>query len=483
MHATERRLAGIFVSSAVLLTGCYSYGHSPAGTRSTEPTSESEIVSVAPDSSDSYALSPPPELILPRDEPLAGEFMPPLAVAPVTQPSPTSGDLWVKLRGGFALPRDRLEIRDSARQMAAGRRHLASTLQRGETYLWHMVREVEARGMPIEIALLPAIESAYDPHAYSPSHAVGLWQFLPGTGARFGLRRNWWYDGRRDVTESTRAALDYLAYLHEMFDDWLLALAAYNSGEGRVQQAQQSNRARGLPTDFWSIALPAETRSYVPRLLALTELVAHPERYGYTLPALPDQPRFEVVELPGQVEFELVAGLLKLDSAVLQELNPGFSRWATDPQGPHRLLVPPGLGEPLQQALAVLPADSLVRWQHYVTEDGDDLPSIARRHGVQTSLLQEINRLAGHRLVAGTELRIPRAFSRDAPMTAPAVPVRTAARRSTYTIRPGDSLWRIARQHGVRVNDLARWNNLLPSATLQPGRKLIIRGDDRITGT
>jgi membrane-bound lytic murein transglycosylase D len=313
-----------------------------SGVSPTPRSAAPDPASVVASGSDSYALSPPPELILPRDEPLTGEYPLPSAQTPVP---PDGGDLWARLRAGFSLPRDRVEVRDAARRMASGRRHLATTLQRGELYLWHLVQEVEARGMPVELALLPAVESAYDPYAYSPSHAAGLWQFLSGTGERFGLRRNWWYDGRRDVTESTRAALDYLAYLHEMFGDWLLALAAYNSGEGRVLQALQSNRARGLPEDFWSISLPAETRGYVPRLLALAELLDRPAHYGYDLPPLSDTPRFETVELPGQVELELAAGLIDLEPDVLYRLNAGHSRWATDPQGPHRLLVPYGQGE------------------------------------------------------------------------------------------------------------------------------------------
>jgi membrane-bound lytic murein transglycosylase D len=465
---------GIVALSALALLGCSGVS---TGTR-IPATGTLEVVEA---SADNYALSPPPELILPRDELLTGA---PFAEQPemaLAQPA-TAGDLWARLRGGFSLPRDRIEVRDTARRMAAGRNHLDATLQRGQLYLWHVVREVEARDMPVEIALLPAIESAYDPYAYSPSHAVGLWQFLPGTGERFGLRRNWWYDGRRDVTESTRAALDYLEYLHGMFGDWLLALAAYNSGEGRVQQALQNNRARGLPEDFWSVSLPAETRGYVPRLLALAELLDRPESYGYALPPLTDEPRFEVVELPGQVELELAAGLIDLDPQVLYRLNPGYGRWATDPQGPHRLLVPQGQGERLRQALAALPADSLVRWHQYVTEEGDSLSSIARRYGVQTALLQEVNNLSGQAVMAGTTLRIPRALARELPVPELASR-RTTLASITYVIRPGDSLWRIAQQHGVRVTDLVRWNNLSPSATLQPGRKLVIRGGPKTTDT
>jgi membrane-bound lytic murein transglycosylase D len=374
---------------------------------------------------------------------------------------------------GMRLPRDRVEIRDSARQLAAGRRHLNETLRRGEPYLWHMVREVEARGMPVEIALLPAIESAYNPNAYSPSHAVGLWQFLAATGERFGLRRSWWYDGRRDITESTRAALDYLSYLYEMFGDWPLALAAYNSGEGRVQQALQSNRARGAPTDFWSISLPTETRNYVPRLLGLAEILANPTLYGHELAPLTDEPRFEVVELPGQIELELAANLINIDPVALQNLNPGHHRWATDPQGPHRLLVPYGLAERLQQSIVALPAESRVRWQQYVAQEGDSLSSIARSYGVQAGLLKEVNGITGNMLMAGTELRIPKAFVRATISGAPGQETEVAA--VAHVIRPGDSLSRIASQHGVGIQDLMRLNKISANTVLRPGRSLLVR--------
>lgn len=462
----------VLVLIAVCLAGC-----------STAPT----VPRASVDKADSYALgpppppstgtptkptpSPPPELIVPRDEPLTAADRQTLAATPVVSAVP--GDIWQRMRTGFVLSSERFEVRDAARQLVAGRRHLDSTLRRAEPYLWHLVQEVEARGLPVEIALLPAIESAYNPYAYSPSHALGLWQFLPGTGQRFGLRRNWWYDGRRDVTESTRAALEYLTYLHGLFGDWLLALAAYNSGEGRVQQAQQNNRARGLATDFWSLSLPAETRSYVPRLLGLAELLANPQRYDYQPQPLADGPQFEMVELPGQVELELAAKLIDLDPATLQQLNPGFSRWATDPQGPHRLLVPHGRGGKLRTTIAGLQTGELVRWHHYVVDTNDNLDSIAHRYGVKTALLKEVNGLSDKAVRTGATLRIPRAFARDVPLSKNE---QTLARDSTtYVIQPGDSLSRIAARRGVRVKDLLRWNNLATSATLRPGRKLILQ--------
>lgn len=419
---------------------------------------------------DSYALSPPPELTTPQDEPL-------IALEPVSATQAATApiihdDLWQHLSKGFTLPRDRVRVRDTARRLVAGRRHLDETLRRAEPFLWHLVAEVEARKLPLEIALLPAIESAYNPYAYSPQQALGLWQFLPRTGDRFGLRRNWWYDGRRDVTESTRAALEYLDYLHGMFDDWLLALAAYNSGEGRVQQALASNRARGLPGDFWSLPLPAETRDYVPKVLGLAELLAQPDVYGYELQPLAGGPRFEMVELPGQVELALAADLIDVDEKSLQKLNAGYTRWATDPQGPHRLLVPYGSGEALREKLEDLANTDLVRWHVYEVAEGDNLESIARRYGVNVALLRETNDLSGNRIRAGQALRVPRATGSEVHV-AQSEPSRE---RQTvrHVIRSGDSLSRIAAQHGVRVSDLTRWNDVSASTILRPGRTLVI---------
>ncbi len=435
----------------------------------------SERAKAAAGSADDYAIGPPAELIRPRDEPITGPWE---NVDGVRLAVRRTGDLWERLRAGLTLPRDRVEVRDSARQLAMSRRHLNETFQRGQLYLWHMVQEVEARGMPIEIALLPAIESAYNPNAYSPSHAVGLWQFLSGTGDRFGLRRNWWYDGRRDVTESTRAALDYLSYLYEMFGDWALALAAYNSGEGRVQQALQNNRARGMPADFWSISLPNETRNYVPRLLGLAELLSNPAQYGYELAPLPDEPRFEVVELPSQIELELAADLINLDLATLRSLNAGYSRWATDPQGPHRLLVPYGKGALMQERVAALPTESLVRWHQYVVQEGDSLSSIARSYGVQADLLQEMNNLPTNLLIAGTELRIPKVGEGDAAWAEREAQADLV--KVTHVIRPGDSLYRIANLHGVQVKDLVSLNKLTVDSILRPGRTLTVRHEKKV---
>ena len=229
--------------------------------------------------------------------------------------------------------------------------------------MYHVVTEVEARGMPLEFALLPVVESAYEPFAYSVSRAAGLWQFIPGTGVRFGLKQDWWYDGRRDVIESTRAALDYLQALHDQFDgDWLLAIAAYNVGEAWVQRAIDYNRAHGRPTDFWHLKLPAETRAYVPKLLAMKRLMAEPERYGLEFAAIPNEPYFAVIDTGSQIDLKVAAQLAGTSYDELVALNPGFNRWATDPDGPHRMLVPIDNADAFEAALQTLAPEERVRY-------------------------------------------------------------------------------------------------------------------------
>src|SRR5258706_6482365 len=251
-------------------------------------------------------------------------------------------DLFERMRRGFTFE----EVSEPAidTQLAWFKNnpdYLERVFQRGQRYMYHIITEVERRGMPTEFALLPVVESAYEPFAYSVSRAAGLWQFIPGTGVRYGLKQTWWYDGRRDVVESTRAALDYLQALHDQFDgDWLLAIAAYNVGENTVQRELDYNRSHGKPTDFWHLKLPGETRAYVPKLLAMKRLMAEPERYGLEFAAIPNEPYFAVIDTNSQIDLKIAAKLAGASYDELVALNPGYNRWATDPEGPHRMLVP-----------------------------------------------------------------------------------------------------------------------------------------------
>jgi membrane-bound lytic murein transglycosylase D len=411
--------------------------------------------------------------------------IPSLEAAPHDEPAePEIEDLLERLRGGFALPPvEHASITQQADWFARHPAYLERVFNRARPYLPHVADEVEARGLPAELAFLPVIESAFDPFAYSHGRAAGLWQFIPATGTRFGLKQNWWYDGRRDVVESTRAALDYLEYLHGMFDgDWLLAMAAYNCGEGTVGRAIRNNRSAGQPTDFWSLRLPAETRGYVPRLLGLAAVLAEPGRYALELPLIPNAPGFTAVELEGQIDLGIAAELAGIELAELQALNPGFNRWATDPDGPHRLQLPIDAADTFAAALAVLPPNERVRWHRHQVRSGDTLGTIARQYRTTVAVLQSVNELPSTQIRVGAHLMVPTSTRgvADYPLSAHNRLASTQQRaragrvQSEYTVRNGDSLWSISRRHGVGVRELATWNGMAPGDTLAVGRTLVV---------
>lgn len=403
--------------------------------------------------------------------------------APEVAEEAPPGDLLERLVAGFGLADKQHAL--IAQEVAWFQRNPAfidRAFTRGSVFLPHILDELEARGLPSELALVPVIESAYDPFAYSHGRAAGLWQFIPGTGRRFGLRMNWWYDGRRDVVESTRAALDYFEYLNGFFDgDWLLAMAAYNAGEGRVRQAVNRNSRADRKTDFWYLQLPRETRHYVPRLLALRQVLADPEAHGIVLPALPDAPGFEIVPVNGQMDLALAAELAEVETDEIYRLNAGFNRWATDPEGPARLLVPADRAELFRERLAVLDVTRQVQWSRHRVADGETLIQIARRYGTTVEVLREVNELSGSVIRAGQYLMIPQAQRSLAAYTGSA-DMRLAATQSRerqgtrreHRVAAGDTLWAIARRYGVGVRELAQWNGMAPGDTLRVGRTLVI---------
>ncbi len=410
---------------------------------------------------------------------------------PVAQsPEPVTGittddyaDLFDRMRAGFKLPDvDRRAVEQQLDWFVANPDYVQRSFQRAELYLYHIVTQVEARGMPLELALLPVIESAYEPYAYSRARAVGLWQFVPGTGSRFGLKQNWWYDGRRDVIESTRAALDYLQYLHDEFNgDWLLAIAAYNCGEAEITQAVQLNERRGRPIDFWDLRLPAETRAYVPKLLAMKRLVANPETYGLTFSPIPNKPYFARVDTLGhQIDLHVAAEIAGVSPDVIYELNPAFHRWATDPSGPYYLLVPTDVAATFRANVVQLSPDELIRVEHYFVRHGDTMARIARHFGTTSEVIRQLNDLPSGALVVGTDLRVPTDLNELPPkvlLAAARVDARNRWRlrpRMRVTVHRGDSLWAIARRHGVDVHTLALLNGIQPGDTLHAGQRLTL---------
>lgn len=423
------------------------------------------------------ALPVPPATIQALEMPWAG----PLAPAAKTGP-PQS--LWAAMRAGFKLKHDVQQpvVQDWIGIYRKREGILQEDFHRARPFLWRIVHDIRKRGMPTELALLPEVESAYNPFARSDaSRATGLWQFMPGTAARFGLRRDWWYDGRRDILRSTRAALTYLQYLHKMFNGhWLLAIAAYNSGEGTVQEAVRRNARRGLPTDFWHLRLPQQTEQYVPELLALAALVNHPARYGIQLPELPNKPRLAVVKLPGQIDINLAARLAGIRVHTLRQLNPGFRRWATDPHGPQRLVLPRQSAARFKQRLAQVPSRKMVTWHRYDVHPGDTLGQIAERYGTTPRVLERINHLHGTLIRSGHALLVPvggpNAGDAHNAVIAERYPRNPAARLGGrhYHVQPGDSLWEIARRLGVTVASLRRWNGLPPHSTIRVGQTLTV---------
>jgi membrane-bound lytic murein transglycosylase D len=318
-------------------------------------------------------------------------------------------DIWERMRGAFGLPEEMTE--SVAWHIDNFRKHswrIERLLARGQPYLYYILNQVERRGLPAELALLPAVESAFDPFATSPAGAAGIWQFMPGTAEQVGLRQDWWYDGRRDIVAGTGAALDYLAELQQHFDgDWLLALGAYNTGIATIKKAIQYNQDKGEPTDFWHLDLPQETRDYVPKLIALRVLINNPDAYNITLPALTNSRYFRVVDIGGRIDLQVAARLAGTSLDELQRLNPGLNRSITPPDGQHRLLVPSGNATLFCDRLALLPHDQRVQSITYRIRLGDTLSAIAHYSRTTVARLRQLNRLDNSRIIAGRLLIIP----------------------------------------------------------------------------
>jgi membrane-bound lytic murein transglycosylase D len=395
-------------------------------------------------------------------------------------------DLLEHMRSNFELdwtmnPRIEAELKWFVRHPE----YLERVFGRAQRFLPHITAELERRDMPLEIALLPIVESAFDPFAYSHGRAAGLWQIIPGTGRRFDVEQNWWYDGRRDIIDSTRAALDYLAALNEMMDgDWLLAVASYNSGEGNVLRSVRRNSKAGKPTDFWNIRVPRETSTYVPRLLALVAIVREPAAHGITLPTVIDEPQFDLVDMDSQIDLALAAELAGIDMDTLYSYNPGYNQWATDPDGPHRLVLPVDASDGFREALAEVPVDQRVRWKRHKVRSGQTLSGIADYYNTTVAEVRAANNLRGNTIRAGSFLMIPVATeplsSYVKSADARRARIQNAPRggqRIEHVVVSGDSFWSIGQRYGVGTRELAGWNGMAPRDTLSIGQKLVVWTD------
>jgi membrane-bound lytic murein transglycosylase D len=387
-------------------------------------------------------------------------------------------DVWQRIRNGYAMREQESKLITSYEQWYARKPdYVARMTDRARLYLFFIVEEVEKRGMPTEIALLPMIESAFNPGAYSTARASGIWQFIPSTGKDFGMQQNWWYDGRRDVISATKGALDYLQKLHDQFGEWDLALAAYNCGENCVMRAQARNHKLHLPTNYASLRLPKETRSYVPKLLAVKNIISHPKSFDLALTDVPNKPYFAEVSTSRHIDLQLAADMAGISVEEFIALNPAHNRPVILQKGKDVLLLPVDHVETFRANLERA-NQPLVSWQACPTKKGENLDDLASRYGITTEKLKSINSLARNIKVSnGQTLLVPlngeeaeiefAAFNTN---LAPADQKMLNAVR--HTVRRGDTLGSIARRYHVQLASLKSWNKGVK--VLRPGQHILV---------
>ena len=395
----------------------------------------------------------------------------------------TYDNLWNLIRDGLVFDNNinRKKVKNKVAWFSRNQQYITRVVGRADPYLYHIVMKLKEREMPLDLALLPIVESAYQPFALSPSRASGIWQFIPSTGKRYGLKQNWWYDGRRDIVASTDAALDYLESLHKRFNgNWFHALAAYNSGEGNVERAIRKNKKLGKKTDFWALKLPHETRSYVPSLLAIAEVLKNSDKYKINFGKIKNIPYFEVIDVKTQIDLATVSNLSGLTIDEVYLLNPGFNRWATDPSGPHRILIPVGKAQKFKEKLAALPKSERIAWKQHIIQKGESLGLIAERYKTSVSAIKQTNRLKGNMIREGKSLLIP-SSKQPTKFYSLSIEARkfrglktSDGKRYTYIVKRGDNLWDIGRNYGISVGQLTKWNGIAKKSFLRPKQKLII---------
>ncbi|WP_044489569.1 murein transglycosylase D [Enterobacter sp. R4-368] len=387
-----------------------------------------------------------------------------------------NSDLWTSISDELkmGIP-ENTRIREQKLKYLSNKSYLHDVTLRAEPYMYWIAGQVKKRNMPMELVLLPIVESAFDPHATSGANAAGIWQIIPSTGRNYGLKQTRSYDARRDIVASTTAALDMMQRLNRMFDgDWLLTVAAYNSGEGRVLKAMKANKSRGKPTDFWSLSLPQETKIYVPKMLALSDILKNSKRYGVSLPT-PDESRaLARVRLSSPVEVDQLAEMAGISVNKLKTFNAGVKGSTLGSAGPQYVMVPKKHADQLRESLASgeiaavqptqLADNTPLTGRSYKVRSGDTLSAIAARLGVSAKDIQQWNNLHGSNLKVGQSLTVGAGSS--------AQRLASNSDSITYRVRKGDSLSSIAKRHGVNIQDVMRWNN--DTDNLQPGDQLTL---------
>lgn len=398
-------------------------------------------------------------------------------------------NFWAEYKATLKMPNTRNvpRVKSQIDRYTAHPKHFEKVLQDAQPFIYYIFQQVKARGLPTELSLLPLVESHFNPTAYSPVGAAGLWQIMPTTGSDFGIKENWWYDGRLDVIASTNAALTYLTYLGELYDhDWALALAAYNSGQGTVNNAIRHNAEAKKPTDYWNLNLPKETRDYVPRLAAVVEIVRHSAQYEIDLPSIHDKPYFAVVPMQHQVSLSKVADLTGLNQAVLDELNSGYKHGKTSPNGPMRLLIPIQDLSSFSKNLAAIDKKERVEkindWRYYTVKSGDTLSVIAHRFTTTVPALMASNHLSDEFLKVGMNLRIPEPSNQKYTLVGKMKrPTRVSSKsnaaqvvQTTHIVQPKETLKSIAKRYNVTGSQIETWNKLKSAQDIHTAQRLII---------
>jgi membrane-bound lytic murein transglycosylase D len=458
------------IALAVLLAGCAT---APPPVPQAPP-----VVAKAPEP------EPLPPLIANVAAPLKGVVVPP-PFSPLSNddfeslPMPAP-DLWDRIVRGYAVPDLEGPLVEKWERWYADRpEYVARMVDRSRRYLYHIVTEVDQRGMPLEIALLPMIESAFNPVAMSSARASGIWQFIPSTGRHYGLQQNFWFDSRRDVIAATDKALDYLQKLFGDFGDWQLALAAYNWGEGNVARGLQRSQARGLPLDYVSLAMPDETRNYLPKLQAVKNIVREPEKYGLVLADIPDAPYFTAVKVARKMDVKRAADLAEMPLDEFVSLNPQHNRPVMAGADEFTILLPTDKAE-LFAAKLDLHDQPLVSWQAYRMKDNETLPQLATKFGLSVDTLRAINGI-------GPRARLPRGHLLLVPAERPSQAADASLERAVFTavpqgrtfyhtVRRGETLVAVAERYGVTPTDLRQWNGLTQNA-VQAGQQLRVTSD------
>ena len=449
------------------LTGCATTGGAPG------------VASNAPD--DTPTSSRPAHTpIIPKGplQPITAANASSLEVASLSAPA----DLWERIRRGFAMPDLQHELVQDREQWYASRPdYIQRMTERSSKYLFHIVEELERRGMPTELALLPYIESAFNPQAVSSAKAAGMWQFMPATGSYFDLKQNAFRDDRRDVLASTRAALDYLQKLYGMFGDWHLALAAYNWGEGSVGRAIKRNEKLGLPTGYTDLQMPAETRMYVPKLQAVKNIVANPDAFNTELPLIENHPYFQTVTITRDIDVELVAKLADVSTDDFKALNPSFRKPVIFAAGTPEILLPWDNAKVFRRNMQAFDEGQYASWTVWTVPSTISVAEAAQRVGLGESDLRALNNIPPRMLIkAGSALMVPRGANVRADVAghvadngqisfAPEI----VTRRTTIKARKRDTLISVANRYGVSASNLADWNDLKSSATLHAGQSLV----------